>query len=227
MASEVLVLFDIDKTLIDSSKVKDEIAFPEAIENVYGVEAGLDMIEPHGMTDQQIVIDLASTGVSKKEAEQKISECMNKMERIYSENIDKEQVTPIKGARKILKNLEAEDYGLGLVTGNLESIGREKLKQVEMENFFPVGGFGDNSRQRSELVKIAERKAEKYYGQKFENVILIGDSPKDIKAGKEASVKTVGVTMGIYSQRDLREHNPNAIIDEWNLEGLGKIKSLH
>ena len=36
-----LVLFDIDKTLIKSSKVKDKIAFPEAFKKVYGIDTGM------------------------------------------------------------------------------------------------------------------------------------------------------------------------------------------
>jgi HAD superfamily hydrolase (TIGR01549 family) len=226
MSSKILLLFDIDKTLIDSSKVKDEIAFPEAIRRVYGVEASLDMIEPHGMTDQQIIVDLASIGVSEKEAEKELDKCMDEMISIYTENIRKEQVTPIKGAKEFLEKLKDENYRLGLVTGNLEPIGREKLNQADMESFFPVGGFGSDSKERSELVEIAKRNTERYYGQKFDKIVLVGDSPRDIKAGKKADVETVGVTMGVYSREELEEYDPSAIVEEWDSEGLQKIMSI-
>jgi len=60
-----LVLFDIDKTLIKSSKGHRE-AFSNAFREVYGVNTTIDIITPDEMTDQQIIID-----VLKKKAEVK------------------------------------------------------------------------------------------------------------------------------------------------------------
>lgn len=211
----ILFLFDIDKTLIDSSKVKDEKAFPEAIKNVYGVYASLSDIEPHGMTDQQIIVELASIGISKKEARDKIKACMDEMHEIYMENVDDEEVIPINGSEEILRDLYDENVSLCLVTGNIESIGREKLRQSGLNKFFPVGGFGDNGTERSELVDIAVKQAEKEFETQFDEVVLIGDSPKDIKAGKKSAVKTVAVTMGVYSKRELEKHKPDLIIESW------------
>jgi|GEM_PF-7035377 phosphoglycolate phosphatase len=46
-----LVLFDVDKTLIKSSK-GHRAAFSVAFKEVYGVNASIDIIQPSGMTDQ-------------------------------------------------------------------------------------------------------------------------------------------------------------------------------
>jgi phosphoglycolate phosphatase-like HAD superfamily hydrolase len=35
------------------------------------------------------------------------------------------------------------------------------------------------------------------------DVLVFGDTPRDIKAGQEAGVKTVGVASGVYSEKDL------------------------
>jgi len=43
---------------------------------------------------------------------------------------------------------------------------------------------------------------------------FVGDSPVDLKAGKRAKVKTIGITTGYSSKKDLQEQKPFAIIDK-------------
>jgi len=52
-----LVLFDIDSTLIKGAKGHRE-AFSEAFKEIYGVDTTIDIINHHGMTDQQIIIEV-------------------------------------------------------------------------------------------------------------------------------------------------------------------------
>ena len=54
---EKLALFDIDKTLITSSKAHD-MAFSAAFKKVYGFDTNQRAINHHGMTDQQIIIEV-------------------------------------------------------------------------------------------------------------------------------------------------------------------------
>lgn len=56
-----LVLFDVDKTLIGSAKGHLE-AFSKAFRKVYSVETGIEVINYHGMTDQQIIIEDVAIG---------------------------------------------------------------------------------------------------------------------------------------------------------------------
>ena len=59
-----LILFDIDKTLVPSSRAHHK-AFSEAFKKVYGIDASIKIINHHGMTDQQIIIEvLKKNGLS-------------------------------------------------------------------------------------------------------------------------------------------------------------------
>lgn len=48
---------------------------------------------------------------------------------------------PGAGVRKFLKILEQKNVMVGLVTGNLEPIGRDKLRKLRLNESFKIGGF--------------------------------------------------------------------------------------
>ena len=93
---------------------------------------------------------------------------------------------------------------MGLVTGNLEPIARGKMKKLNLNHYFKVGGFGNEHIDRTDLVKIAIKKAQSNFDFIFsDNVYLFGDAPQDMKAGSEAGIIPIGVTTGIYSKKQL------------------------
>ena len=204
-----LLLFDIDGTLLkNSNRHKD--AFTHAFKEVYNVDTTIDVIDPSGMTDQQIIIDvLCQSNLNEEFIRSKISECMKSMINYYSK-FKNESLVVLPGVKNLLNELSKKNYLMGLVTGNLESIAHMKLKGVGLDNFFKLGGFGSDHTNRTELVKIAIKKAK----CDLRNVFLFGDTPLDITAGKQAGVKTVGTTTGIFSRKDLL--NADLVVDSFS-----------
>lgn len=204
MSYSSLVLFDIDKTLIHSTEGHKD-AFSEAFRSVYGVPTEMDLVRHNGMTDQAIIYSvLTEAGLSEAEITAKISECMQVMDAYYLTNCMRNTITPMDGVLELLAELKQHDVLMGLVTGNLEGIARAKMKQIGANDYFLVGGFGSDHISRAELVKIAVKKAVENCGfVANNNVFLVGDTPKDIAAGIEAGVKTIGVAGGINSVADL------------------------
>jgi phosphoglycolate phosphatase-like HAD superfamily hydrolase len=45
---------------------------------------------------------------------------------------------------------------------------------------------------------------------------IVGDSVADIRAGKNAGIKTVAVLSGIFSRRELERENPDLILENVN-----------
>jgi phosphoglycolate phosphatase-like HAD superfamily hydrolase len=210
-----LVLFDIDRTLMIGSKLKDEVAFPEAFKKVYGIDTNVDIINRHGMTDQQIIIEiLKKNGLDEKTIHSKLKECMNVMVEIFNKHINHDEFIVLDGVRELLEELDKHNILMGLVTGNLEPIARGSLKKVGLDHYFKVGGFGSDDINRTNLVKLALKRAEENFGFKISNnVFLFGDAPQDMKAGKEAGVKTIGVTTGIYSKEQLQSAGADFVVD--------------
>jgi phosphoglycolate phosphatase-like HAD superfamily hydrolase len=137
---------------------------------------------------------------------------MDVVSRTFSELVEKERLVVLDGVRELLEILSSRALPLGLVTGNLESIAWEKLRRTGLKPFFGFGGFGSDDSKRSRLVSIAiERAMVTQIEISRENVYLIGDTPRDIEAGREAGVHTIGVASGVYSVDELDRHKPDAV----------------
>lgn len=212
-----LVLFDIDKTLVKSSKGHRE-AFSNAFKKVYGVETNIDIINPDGMTDQQIIIDvMKKIGLDEQEIRPRLAECMRVMSSYFEGAIVNEEITTLEGVPSLLEKLDRQGVLMGLVTGNLEPIARGKLEKAGINHYFEVGGFGSDHTDRVELVKKAVRDAEENYNFRTDGgVFLVGDTPKDIAAGKEAGVQTVGVATGAFSKEQLMHAGANFAVKNLN-----------
>ena len=209
-----LVLFDIDKTLIKRSDAHIS-AFSEALKKVYGINSGIDVINYDGLTDQLIIIEvLKKNGLDDDTIKLKLKDCTKAMVDSFNKIVDNDPIILLDGAKELLEELRKNNVLLGLVTGSLEPIAKSKLKKVSVDSYFKLGGFGSDDMDRTNLIKIAIKKAEDNFDFKFsDNVFLVGDTPRDIKAGKEAMVKTIGVATGIYSKEDLEKSGADFVLE--------------
>lgn len=219
-----LVLFDIDKTLITSSKAHD-LAFSAAFKNVYGFDTNQRAINHHGMTDQQIIIEvIKKQGLTEEEVRSKLKECMQYMVDFYHKNSQSDEITVLNGVNKLLEELSKHNILMGLVTGNLEPIARGKLTTVGLNHYFIVGGFGSDDINRTKLVKLAIKRAQNQGFIVNNNVYLFGDAPQDMKAGKEGGAVTIGITTGVYSKEQLLEAGANYILE--SLQDKSKVLKI-
>jgi len=220
-----LALFDIDKTLISGNKIH-ETAFSEAFKEIYGVDTNINIINHAGMTDKQIIIEvLEKNGLKHNFIVSKLDKCTEIMTDYFKKNINGDAIFLYEGVKNLLVLLDQKKVLMGLVTGNLEDIARGKLKIAGVNHYFKVGGFGSDSLNRTDLVKLAIKKAETNIGPlETDKIFLFGDTPRDIKAGREAGIKTIGVATGIYSKRQLQEAGADFVFaDLKNKESILKI----
>lgn len=210
-----LALFDIDKTLIKSS-TGHRAAFSIAFKEVYGVDASIDIVQHSGMTDQQIIFEVLKTkGLDEEKIKSKLDLCMAKMVDAFNKTISSDEVIILPGVKELLEKLKVNNILMGLVSGNLEPIARGKMEKLNLNHYFTVGGFGNENFDRTELVKIAIKKAQSNFDFIFsDNVYLFGDAPQDIKAGNEVGVITIGVTTGIYSKKQLENATASLILND-------------
>lgn len=202
-----LALFDIDGTIMEWTPVHKD-SFSEAFKKVFGIDTDITIITSPGMTEQQIITEvLKKKGVSEETIKSKMQEAMKVMEEYFEKEIKNCKVELLPGVEDLLKELDKNNILMGLVTGNLEKIAMAKLKNAGLDKYFKVGGFGSDHISRTELVKIAIKRAEEKFGFIADNnVFSIGDAPSDMKAGREGGAyKCIGVTTGIYSDEQLKE----------------------
>jgi phosphoglycolate phosphatase len=203
----VLVLFDIDGTLLTGATRAHSQALNAAIAEVHGVDpAGRRArINPAGRTDGEIArLILLDLGVSARRIDELAAEVCEACCRIYAEIRPPDLASHVvPGIPDVLAWLsEREGVTLGLVTGNYEPVGRLKLRLAGLGKWFASapGAFGSDSEDRAALPGIARRRAGH---TPREQTVLIGDTPRDIACARADGVHCVAVTSGQYGPDEL------------------------
>ena len=223
-----LILFDIDKTLVDEMVI-DGNPWQSAFKSVYGIDCGINVssVNTHGMTHKQIAIEtLKNKGFNEVEILEKLDFFIETLEKFYKEYLENGKISLFPKIPELLQKLSDKKYILGLITGNTRIIAFAKLKKAGINKFFTIGGFGDDSANREELIKLALERAKEKYSFQFDNkkVFVIGDTPKDIFAAKKFHLQTIGVATGLYSKSDLKKLGADFVLD--NLQDIEKVLSI-
>lgn len=208
-----LVLFDVDRTLIGRSQCHHD-AFSYAFKKVYDVDVDIKIINYGGMTDPAIAIEvLKIIGLKEDIIIPKLSQCMDEIVKYFQKNVERDTIPVLAGVNDLMELLANNEALLGLVTGNLEPIAWGKLKTIGIDHYFKLGGFGSDNINRTELVKIGIKKAKNDYNFNG-TTFVVGDTPRDIKAGFEANAKTIAVATGVYSVEELKEFSPDFVFKD-------------
>jgi phosphoglycolate phosphatase len=205
----MLLLFDIDGTLVSGAGKAHAQALNAAIGEVHGVDARdlRDRINPAGRTDGEIArLILLALGVSALRIDERAADVREACCRIYAQTCPpdlSDHVVP--GIPEVLAWLSERDGArLSLLTGNYEPIARLKLARAGIGKWFPPGqgAFGSDSEDRAALPAIARRRAAH---TRREDTIVIGDTPRDIACARADGVRCVAVTSGQYGADELAE----------------------
>jgi phosphoglycolate phosphatase-like HAD superfamily hydrolase len=222
-----LLLFDVDQTLISTGGAGIR-ALNRAFQKLYTVENAMDGILPHGKTDPGIIreIFLSHPVPSLKDGSDGFPTSFTAIVESYLgflndeiESTSSYKILP--GIEGILNSLSCRsDIAIGLATGNVEAGARIKLERGKLNRYFLFGGFGSDSENRTELVRCGAEKASAYMGCRPapDDVFVIGDTPRDIVAGREAGFLTVGVATGKYSKAELQESGATVAISDFEQE---------
>jgi len=215
-----LLIFDIDGTLTHLDGATRS-AFDAAFVRLFGRNASIAGIKMHGRTDPMIFRDcFRETGLGDD-----WENAYEKFRRVYLEELPAairargNRVRLHNGVGELIRTLHAmpEQAALALGTGNMEGGGRAKIGHFGLNEFFPVGGFGDDHHGRVDLLRDAIRNAEAHWQRNFETseTWVIGDTPHDIAAGKALGLRTLGVaTGGAFSLAELAATQPDALLED-------------
>lgn len=206
-----VVLFDIDGTLIDSGGAGSR-AFRRALAQQYALTDSTDRVRFDGKTDPQIVREILSWHDREKlfSAEEMPSFFSLYLSFLREELSGGDGFKVLPGVRELVGVLDRnENFLVGLATGNIQEGAQLKLDRAGLGSFFPFGGFGSDSEDRTELTRTAVERAHERADGEIERVFIIGDTPRDIVHGKEAGATTVAVASGNYSLESLEGYKPD------------------
>ena len=208
-------LFDIDSTLLKGGNSAHGKAFSYAIKMIYKINASEDEIKSSGMIDTQILIEILKLhNFTEEKAKKKIDQAIRAMEVYYHKHKNDGQCIILKGVSKLLKELKDKKIPVGLLTGNVESIGWDKLERAGIREYFSFGAFGSLAFKRSDLVPIAKKRAEKILNKKLstKDFFIVGDSPLDVACAQEAGIRVVAVSSGRFSHEQLSNYKPDLVL---------------
>ena len=208
-----VVFFDMDHTLLDVSPLHRK-NFLMVLNKLFGitelmkvVTSGVPMFEV--MRRFAVAAGISEGSVNAKQAE---------IERMLVENI--QTILPqdlhdfvFPGVVPLLEMLHKNKIPVGLTTGSLRGVASQILSRAGLLGYFPLTSFGDDCDQREQIIDRGMVKATWVYGLAREAIelVTVGDAPMDIQAGKAFDARTIAVTTGLYTEQDLKAHNPDFI----------------
>lgn len=122
-------------------------------------------------------------------------------------------------AKYVLKKLKKRGFLLAVVSNRTRVSLHTSLKMVGIDKYFDLVLSAEdvqNPKPHEDHLLIAL----KHFQVHPSNAFMVGDTDHDILAGKNARVKTVGVTYG-FSGKSIKEAKPDYIVD--NLVELEEI----
>lgn len=205
-------LFDIDGTLLVTRDFVHWNALNRAMLEVYGVDTTIEGIAYHGKTDLGILrAALERVGITGKAFEEKLPEALEVICRDVSAHVEEIQAELCPSIPNILQKLQQSGKLLAIASGNLASVGWQKVETAGLRNFFSFGCYSDEYEMRGDIFTAAIQEVRNRLGDEAE-VCFIGDTPEDIKAARKAGGQVVAVSTGIFSMQELQSHSPDLCI---------------
>jgi phosphoglycolate phosphatase len=214
----VLVLWDIDHTLIETRGVGGQI-YADAFRAVTGHHLE-KMPELSGRTEPVIFREALKThGIN--DSDDLYAQFAAEQARGYAERIGELRTTgrALPGAANALRALHRRDDTLqSVLTGNTREAADIKLQAFGLDSYLrmDLGAYGTDADDRPSLVGIARHRADTALGLRFspENTVLIGDTPNDVKAAQEGNARVIAVATGNDTMADLAAAGADTVLPD-------------
>jgi len=216
----LLVLWDVDYTLIDSNGVGREL-----YQTVFGEMFGRDMPQPGSMagrTDRAIVAEVLS--LAGLDDPRQHVDAFHRLMAAHSAGLaDRvaQRVRILPGAAEAmaaLARLDGRDVIQSLLTGNIRPLAEVKLGPLGLTEHLDLdaGAYGSTHEVRAELVHEARRNASRAYRADFggDATVIVGDTPLDVEAALATGARAVGVATGAFTVGELAAAGAHAVLPD-------------
>ena len=201
-------LFDIDGTLLHCADAVHYFAFCDALRNLSGRELTLEGVTAHGNTDIGILRDaLALAGIAESDWRPKLTNTCANMCSFVEERNQQLRVTALPGVLRMLNHLKDKGAVLGIATGNLQDIGKQKLRKAGLLNYFEIGGWSDGYERREDVFRSAVTLMRASVDE-TRSICIVGDTPADIRAAHSNELPVIAVATGVYQLAELEAAGP-------------------
>jgi phosphoglycolate phosphatase len=212
----LLVLWDIDHTLIETRGVGSEI-YASAFQKVTGQTLD-QMPDISGRTEPVIFRQaLALHGI--EDTGNLFSQFADQQARGYADRIGelRQRGRALPGAAAALNILASRDDAVqSVLTGNTRPSAEIKLSAFGLQTHLDLdaGAYGTDSDIRADLVPIARERATQRTGIPFgpDSTVLVGDTPSDVTAARDGGARIIAVATGRFSPGDLAAAGASTVL---------------
>lgn len=216
-----LALFDIDGTLARTGGAGVK-AFAKVFETEFKAVDGFEKLKFAGRTDVSLLREFFSF--------HNIPATPHNFQRFYDryvfwlDHILKDShCEVIAGVWEFIRGLQGlpEPPLLGLLTGNIRLGAEIKLRHLNLWETFATGAFADDAEERDGIAAVARERGNRLLGGNLlgEEVLVIGDTPLDIRCGRAIGARVLAVATGGAKLKELRQHKPDwAVADLTTVE---------
>jgi phosphoglycolate phosphatase len=216
VSSPLLVLWDIDHTLVDTGGVGSEV-YAAAFEKVTG-QPLKEMPDISGRTEPAIFREALALHEINDPGDL-FTRFAQEQAREYSDRIAelRERGRALPGAADALQTLSTRgDMIQSVLTGNTRPSAQIKLAAFGMDAHLDldIAAYGTDSDTRADLVDVARQRATERTGHTFgpDSTVLIGDTPADVTAAKDGAARIIAVATGRHSPADLAAAGANTVL---------------
>ncbi len=216
-------LFDIDGTIL-KVRHKANRKLIRSILKRFGIShLNVEELDFAGKTDRDIFSNLL---------QKPDEDLFHQVKQIYlhemERNLSADDIHVYSGVHDSLDYLRGKAAWTGILTGNFARAARIKLAAIGLQDRFRFGAYGDDHHDRNELPPDAHEELVRFSGEPFQpsDLVIIGDTPRDIACARSFGSVAVAVSTGTYSYEELGDCGPDALLrslDEfpaWNEQHL-------
>ena len=217
-----LVLFDIDGTLVHTGHAGTQ-AFKKTFATEFNLHHGAEKMKFAGRTDVSLVREFFKIH-GLPETPEHFRQFFERYVFWLDHILAHSSGSVCHGVREFIRDLLAlpDPPLLGLLTGNIRLGAELKLRRFGLWEIFHFGGFADDNEDRNQIAAAAFERGKRVLGKNLQTqeIVVIGDTPFDIRCGKFIGAKVLAVATGGAKLAELEEHKP-----DWAVEDLTKVSA--
>jgi phosphoglycolate phosphatase len=211
-----LVIFDMDQTLVEVIDVHDE-ATRRVFKDFFGVEARLTEIDYAGRTLTDSFRVLAGLkGIPESKVGSRLGQMLEAYDRAFVASLpDNAARFILPGVSRLLEELSKTSHVLALYTGDSPAVMRRVMAATGLGKYFRYRYCGTDFAARADMVHQAAADVGQVKGRKFsgKDIVIIGDSVRDIEAGRPSGALTIAVATGKHTREQLQAASPDHLFD--------------
>jgi phosphoglycolate phosphatase-like HAD superfamily hydrolase len=196
-----LIMFDVDGTLTETTKV-DEECFVRSFKDVFGfADIDTDWSHYSCTTDSGIFHDVFTSRIGRSPTAQEISRFRQHFVGLLAQASSETPFSSVTGASLLLSRLGGSaEHGVALATGGWRDSARLKMASAGLRYDDYPAASSDDALDRESIIRLSMRRAAERYGG-FSHVVYIGDGVWDARACRTVGIPFIGIGAGSRGTR--------------------------